>query len=34
MLSYRDKVEQRCPGCASDILALRINGFYAGSSVG
>lgn len=31
MLSYRDQVEQTCPKCNADILALRINGFYAGS---
>jgi len=29
--TYRDKVEQTCPECDSDVLALRINGFYAGS---
>ena len=28
---YQDKVEQTCPKCKSDVLALRINGFYAGS---
>ena len=28
---YQDKVEQSCPSCKLDVLALRINGFYAGS---
>lgn len=28
---YRDKVEQNCPGCEKPVLAVRINGFYAGS---
>ena len=31
MFSYKDRVAQTCPGCGDDILALRINGFYAGS---
>ena len=28
---YRAKVMQDCPGCGDGVLALRINGFYAGS---
>ena len=30
-MKYRSKVEQTCPGCEESVLALRINGFYAGS---
>mgnify|MGYP003644839935 FL=1 len=29
--SYRDKVTQTCKKCQTDVLAIRINGFYAGS---
>jgi hypothetical protein len=29
--TYRDKVEQMCIKCEAPVLALRINGFYAGS---
>ena len=28
---YTEKVSQRCPKCDSVVLAIRINGFYAGS---
>ena len=31
MKKYRDKVEQKCLDCNSDVLAIRINGFYSGS---
>jgi len=30
-MKYRAKVEQTCPGCSEAVLAVRINGFYAGS---
>ncbi len=33
MKAYRDKVMQTCVGCDTDVLAIRINGFYAGSRV-
>ena len=29
--SYRDKISQDCPDCGERVLAIRINGFYAGS---
>ena len=29
--TYRAKVSQICKSCNSEVLALRINGFYAGS---
>lgn len=29
--TYRAKVSQICKSCGSEVLALRINGFYAGS---
>ena len=29
--AYRDKITQTCVKCKSDVLAIRINGFYAGS---
>jgi len=29
--AYRDKVSQTCEKCNADVLAIRINGFYAGS---
>jgi len=28
---YRDKISQDCPKCSERVLAIRINGFYAGS---
>ena len=28
---YRDKISQDCPKCHHRVLAIRINGFYAGS---
>jgi hypothetical protein len=31
MKAYRDKVTQTCKECQYDVLAIRINGFYAGS---
>jgi len=31
MKEYRDQVMQTCSGCDTDVLAIRINGFYAGS---
>jgi len=31
MKAYRDRVMQTCEKCNSDVLAIRINGFYAGS---
>ena len=31
MNNYRSKIEQDCPSCGNSVLAVRINGFYAGS---
>jgi len=31
MKEYRDRVMQTCSSCDTDVLAIRINGFYAGS---
>lgn len=31
MKAYRNRVMQTCEKCNSDVLAIRINGFYAGS---
>jgi hypothetical protein len=31
MRKYTDKVSQDCPSCSKRVLAIRINGFYAGS---
>jgi len=28
---YRNKVSQTCPACEKNVLAIRINGFYAGN---
>jgi hypothetical protein len=28
---YQDKISQDCPDCGNRVLAIRINGFYAGS---
>ena len=29
--AFRDKISQDCPDCGNRVLAIRINGFYAGS---
>ncbi len=29
--AFRDKISQDCPDCNNRVLAIRINGFYAGS---
>jgi hypothetical protein len=29
--AYQDKISQDCPECENRVLAIRINGFYAGS---
>lgn len=31
MKNYKDKVLQTCKDCSANVLAIRINGFYAGS---